>query len=82
MSYVRTNTALGVTRAQQTTLVESVTDEELAALDPETRLNLVLRRQEVKASESQARWAAISSFVIVSVPIATFLGLSFAGRKK
>ena len=79
MAYVRSShAALGVTRDQQKFLLESVTDEELLDLPPEERLRLVLRRQEVKASESSARWSALATFVSVAVPIAAFMGISWA----
>jgi hypothetical protein len=61
--YVRSHSALGVTRDHQKTLLKSVTDSELQSLPPEERLRLVLRRQEVKAAESHARWSALSTFV-------------------
>jgi hypothetical protein len=81
MSYIKTHNALGLTRAQQTTLVESVTVEELEALPVQERLGLVLRRQEVKAAESSARWSALSTFVVVAVPIAAFFGISLRSKK-
>jgi hypothetical protein len=73
--------ALGVTRDQQKLLID-IPAEELLALSAEERLSLVLRRQEVKASESQAKWNAISTAVVVGVPIIAFLGLDFAKGKK
>lgn len=82
MSYVRSHRPLGVTKAQQETLVTSVTDEELRSLPPEERLGLVLRRQEVKAMESSARWDALATFVTVAVPIAAFFGFSWAAAGK
>ena len=78
MSYVKDHTALGVTRDQQKFLLESVSEEELLELPAEERLRLVLRRQEVKASESSARWGALATFVSVAVPIAAFMGISWA----
>lgn len=75
MSYHRVHSALGMTREQQKILID-IPPTELKNLPAEERLSLVLRRQEVKASESAARWDAISSFVAVAVPIAAFLGIS------
>jgi hypothetical protein len=75
MAYVRVYNALGVTKEQQKVLID-IPIAELRALSAEERLSLVLRRQEVKASESSARWNAVSSFVVVAVPIAAFLGVS------
>lgn len=79
MSYHRTHEALGVTREQQKALID-IPIAELKALPPEERLNLVLRRQEVKAAESSARWDAVATFVTVAVPIAAFLGISWAAK--
>jgi hypothetical protein len=76
--YVRSHSALGVTRDQQKYLLKSVTEEELQSIVPEERLRLVLRRQEAKAAESSARWSAIATFVSVAVPIAAFMGISWA----
>jgi len=75
VSYHRAHSALGVTKEQQKILID-IPPAELKALPPEERLALVLRRQEVKAAESAARWDAISSFVAVAAPIAAFLGIS------
>jgi uncharacterized protein YjeT (DUF2065 family) len=61
--------ALGVTRDQQKLLID-IPAEELEKIPAEQRLQLVLRRQEVKAAESASRWSAISTAVIVAVPIA------------
>ena len=66
--------ALGVTKEQQRILI-NIPTEELTSLPAEERLSLVLRRQEVKAAESSARWNAISTAVIVAAPIATLVGL-------
>ena len=66
---------LGVTKEQQKILLD-IPPEELKNLPAEERLSLVLRRQEVKAAESAARWSALSTAVIVAVPIAALLGIS------
>ena len=68
-------TSLGVTKEQQKILLD-IPEAELKSMSAEERLSLVLRRQEVKAAESSARWDAISSAVVVAVPIAAFLGIS------
>lgn len=73
MSYYRI--PLGVTKEQQKILLD-IPPAELKNLPAEERLSLVLRRQEVKAAESAARWDAISSAIAVAVPIAAFLGVS------
>jgi hypothetical protein len=78
MSYVRTG--LGVTRDQQSQLLK-VTDEELAALPTDVRLNLVLRRQEVKASELAARWSAVATAIAVAVPILAVFGITMRANK-
>jgi hypothetical protein len=72
--------ALGVTKEQQQVLIDSPSAE-LKNLPAEERLGLVLRRQEVKAAESAARWDAISTAVVVGAPIAAFLGISLAKGK-
>lgn len=69
------STSLGVTKEQQKILLD-IPEAELKSMSAEERLSLVLRRQEVKAAESSARWDAISSAVVVAVPIAAFLGIS------
>ena len=81
MSYVKAHSALGVTKDQQAVLVD-IPDEDLRKLPTEERLNLVLRRQEVKASEISSRWEAISAFVSVAVPVAALLGLNWATKGK
>jgi hypothetical protein len=81
MSYHRIHSALGVTREQQELLID-IPSEELLALSAQERLSLVLRRQEVKAAESSARWGAIATAVAVAVPIAAFLGFSLVATKK
>lgn len=81
MSYYRAHSALGVTRAQQKTLID-IPDEDLRAMEPEQRLNLVLRRQEVKAAESAAFWDAVASAVTVGVPLLAFFGISSLASKK
>lgn len=81
MSYHRTHGALGVTRDQQKVLID-IPEEELLKLTPQERLNLVLRRQEVKAAESSARWNAIATAAAVAVPLAAFLGFSWASKDK
>lgn len=80
MAYVRVHTGLGVTQDQQAKLLE-VTDEELAALPADVRLNLVLRRQEVKATELNAKWSAIATAITVAVPVLAIFGISMRGRK-
>ena len=77
MAYVN---ALGVTKEQQEVLID-IPQEQLRALPPEERLNLVLSRQAVKAQESSARWDALSTFVSVTVPIAAFFGISWASKR-
>jgi len=79
MAYVKVHNALGVTREQQEVLI-AIPEAQLKNLSAEERLNLVLRRQEVKATESSARWDAISTFVTVAVPIAAFFGISWAAK--
>ena len=75
MSYHRTHSALGVTKEQQRILID-IPEEELRKLPTEERLALVLRRQEVKAAESAARWDAISSFATIAIPLAAFFGIT------
>jgi len=72
--------ALGVTKDQQRVLID-IPEAELTKLDAEARLGLVLRRQEVKAAESSARWDAISTAVVVAVPIAAFIGIPLVSKK-
>jgi hypothetical protein len=79
MGYVRVHRGLGVTRDQQAKLLE-VSDEELQSLPPEVRLNLVLRRQEVKATELSARWNAIATGIAVAVPILAVFGITMKNR--
>ena len=81
MSYHQVHSALGVTREQQKLLID-IPEEELLKLTAQERLGLVLRRQEVKAAESSARWGAVTTAVAVAAPIAAFFGLSwFTGKK-
>jgi hypothetical protein len=72
--------ALGVTKDQQKLLID-IPAEELSSLPADERLNLVLRRQEVKAAESSARWDAISTAVMVAAPIAAFIGIDQISKK-
>lgn len=82
MSYHKVYSALGVTKEQQKILL-NIPTAELENLPAEERLGLVLRRQEVKATESSARWDALATFVSVAVPIAAFLGISsWVGKGK
>jgi hypothetical protein len=73
--------ALGVTRAQQKLLV-NIPEEDLQAIPAEERLSLVLRRQEVKAAESAARWEGLATAVAVAAPIAAFMGITWFSEKK
>lgn len=79
MAYVKTHSALGVTKEQQKVLI-AIPEAQLKNLSAEERLNLVLRRQEVKAVESSARWNAISTAITVAVPIAAFFGISWVSK--
>jgi hypothetical protein len=79
MSYHRIS-ALGVTKEQQKLLID-IPVEQLKELGPVERLELVLRRQEVKAAESSARWNAAATFVSIAVPVAAMLGLSWASKR-
>lgn len=81
MSYVSQREALGVTRAQQELLID-IPDIDLRNMPAEERLALVLRRQEVKAAESSARWDALATFVSVAVPLTAFFGISWAASKR
>ncbi len=81
MSYHRAHGALGVTKEQQKILID-IPAAQLKNLPAEERLRLVLRRQEVKAAESSARWDAISSFVAIAAPIAAVLGINWATKGK
>lgn len=80
MSYHRTHSALGVTKEQQKALI-AIPAEELQKLPASERLQLVLRRQEVKAAESSARWSAIATAVPLAATLAAFLGLSWVSKK-
>jgi hypothetical protein len=80
MSYHQAHSALGVTRAQQKLLID-IPEEELLKLTTQERLDLVLRRQEVKAAESSARWGAIATAIAVAAPLAAFFGFSWAADK-
>lgn len=81
MAYVTSHGALGVTKDQQETLVD-IPEADLRKLPTEERLNLVLRRQEVKAAESSARWDALATFTTVAIPIAAFFGISWVTKGK
>jgi hypothetical protein len=81
MSYHRSHSALGVTRDQQKILID-IPAEELQKLPPDVRLNLVLRRQEVKAAERASFWEGLSTAVVVAAPLAAFFGFSWFERKK
>jgi peptidoglycan hydrolase-like amidase len=72
--------ALGVTQDQQRVLID-IPEEQLKKMDAEARLSLVLRRQEVKAAESSARWDAISTAVMVAAPVAAFIGIDQLSKK-
>ena len=80
MTYHRTHSALGVTKEQQKVLID-IPVEELQKLSAQERLSLVLRRQEVKAAESAARWSAIATAIPLAVTLAAFLGLSWVSKK-
>ena len=58
--------------------------EELSQLDPETRLEYLMRFHEVQAQKTSAFWDAVSSGVAVAVPVLAFLGLErlFMGKEK
>jgi len=52
-----------------------LTPAELSKLDPQTRLEYLMRYHEVQASKTSAFWDAVSAGVAVIVPVAAILGL-------
>lgn len=81
MGYVRVHTGLGVTRDQQSKLLE-IPVEELEALPADVRLNLVLRRQEVKAAETAAFWDSVSTAIAVAIPALAVFGITLGINRK
>jgi hypothetical protein len=81
VSYVRSHNGLGLTGEQGETLAASLSDKDLLSLPIGERADLALRHQEAEASESQAKWHAISTFVIVAVPLLALFGLATSEKR-
>ena len=71
MAYFRT--ALGEHEQALT-----VSPEEMRALTPSERMDFLLRHREAKATETSAKWDAVSAFATAIIPLAAFLGISSA----
>lgn len=79
MSYIAT----GITDEQEKLLLD-IDPDSIRALTTHEKLDLALRKNEMEAARSSARWNAIATAATLLIPVATFLGLTaiFKPEKK
>lgn len=71
MSYIST----GLTEQQEQTLTQTITPQELTAMPVREKIDIALEYQRIQAEKSASFWSAFSGFVMVALPLATFLGI-------
>lgn len=71
MSYIPT----GITDEQEKLLLD-IDPDSIRALTTHEKLDLALRKKEMEAAKSSARWNAIATAATVFIPLATFFGLT------
>ncbi len=77
MSYVATGS---LDKEQEKALY--VEPSELAKLDSQTRVDLLLRQDDIEARRTEAFWNAVSSAVAIALPVMAFFGIERWTRGK